>query len=136
MAVEAQLEKYRKGRAFADMRARRAMRALGIEGQNKEALVASIRSVAGHRRAFLLGQLKDLDAMSKLRESLDHHIREVKKRREEIRARARVRVPGCVYKRVTVQIGQVYKEIDEDTRGVAYRLNKKGDAIAQERIGG
>jgi hypothetical protein len=97
-------------------------------------MIMAIRLAPPGRRDFLIRQLKEVEAMQKLKLSLDHHIEDLKTKRTEIVGRAYIRVSGTAFERVTVQIGTVYKLLDEEVPEVVFRLNRKGTQIAQGHL--
>ena len=135
--VESRLEKYQKGLAFSHLRSRRAMRTVetAISGKDrKKDLAAAIRQMPPGRREFLTRQLKEMETLKKLKVSLKHHSGDLEKVQTEIAGRAQIRVPGSAFQKVTVQIGKVYKELEEEVRRVVFHLNREGTQIAQELL--
>lgn len=135
--VEARLSKYRKGLAVCEAQSRRVMRSvLNATGgaRGKQALERVLRQASEGRRAFLLGLLEETQEMSKLQESLEFHIEELKKAQEEAVRLGRIRVTGKVFTRVTVQVGDVYRQIEEEVEAVVFSLNKDGNQVAYSAL--
>ena len=135
--MEASLVKYRKGLAFSDLRSRRAMRALeeliGRSGWKRDPM-AAIRRVAPGRRKFLVNQLKEIDKMKKLKGSLEYHVEKMGKNRAKNLDRALVKASGMAFKNAIVQIGNIYKILDEDIWGVSFHMNPEHTQVVQESL--
>jgi uncharacterized protein (DUF342 family) len=138
-ALEGRLEKYKKGLAFSDLRSRRALKALesviGNRGWQSNP-VAALKNVPPGRREFLVRQLKEVEAMKQLKESLKHHIGSLSEARVEVASRARIRVPGMAFQKVIVQVGEVYQMLDKEVLSVIFRLNHENTRIVQELLSG
>ena len=136
-SLEAKLGKYRKGLEFAQTRARRAMRAIeatvgGSEGQKD--LVAAIRQAPPGRQAFISRHLKELEALRKLRQSLEHYVEDMDEQRASLLKNAQVRVLQTAFTKATVQIGPIYRSLEKDTPTVAFRLNDEQSKIVQAAL--
>ena len=131
--AERQIERYQKGLAFFDLQMRRAMRGMGQFG--KEELAARLPSMSDSQKKFVLKRLKELQQLRTLRTSLEHHIAEFQKQRRETATQARVRVMVSVFPKSSIQIGDRHIAIDDETHGLAFRLNAGHDAIVKESLG-
>ena len=137
LAIEKHLERYRKGLAFADLRSRRASRALesavgGMNGKGK--LAEAIGRASGGRRDFAIRRMKELEALQKLKVSLEHHLEGMTVERSEIAGRARVRVTGKAFEKVTIQIGEASRLLDEEMRAAVFHLNEGHTQIGQSLL--
>jgi uncharacterized protein (DUF342 family) len=137
--LEARQAKYKKGLSFADLTIRRTMRALqsAVPGATSPAaIVVAIKRAPPNRQEFLAKRLKEMETLNKLKTSLDYHLGEIERQKEEFAARAEIRVPGTVFQKVTVQIGRVYELLEADKKAVLFKLNKNGDRIVPRVMGG
>ena len=100
----------------------------------KRAIEAAIQKATKGRRKFLLGRLQELQEVAQLQVSLEHHTAELEKEREDTAGRARIRMTGTAFPRVTVQIGEVYKMLNEDVEAVIFYLNQEDSQVAQELL--
>ena len=76
--------------------------------------------------------MKELQKLQKLRTSLDYHLGELRRERDEFAKHARIRVAGTAFARITLQIQNSDKILDESVSAVIFRLHKDGRGIAQE----
>ena len=133
--IEKRLEKYQKGKAYSELNIRRIMRTLGTAlpgGSGAPDLTAAIMRAPPGRREFLVRQVKDLQNLQNLRTSLDYHLGELRRERDEFAKSARIRVPGTAFARIALQIQDSYKILEESVSAVTFRLHKDGHGIAQE----
>ena len=124
--LEEQYEKYQKGKAVAELRLRNIVSSLGLTKLDVKGMAEVIKNAAQSRRKFIRGQLKELDTLNGLRTSIDHHLEDMSSRREELLRIASAKVTGCIFQGVSIQVGSVYKELNETINASVFKLNDSG----------
>ncbi len=135
LEIESKIKRYMEGLDFDSLRSRQIMRTLmSVCGgrYNTQRLLQIIKESSEEKKKFLLDRLKDMQQLTRLKESLEHHIRELKGKGLEQSKRAKIRVLGIAYPKVTVQIGDLYRQLNEELSSVIFRLNNDEDKVAQE----